>query len=176
MSSKQIGEEIFTEHKNDSNKGETKGGAGKGGALSASADDAAKLWPLFCYDMSVSVDQEERISNLHKSMNKSSTLPADRKKAFTAKSMSRSLKHGVLYRGHIAAHRQESALLDVLTPEQSARYLKWFRANKDRCEKVLGTKGKEVISTTSAGSEMKDMPLDELCEQLNNALRLSQPE
>ena len=51
MSSKQIGEEIFTEHKNDSNKEETKGGAGKGGALSASADDAAKLWPLFCYDM-----------------------------------------------------------------------------------------------------------------------------
>lgn len=175
MSSKQVGEEIFSEHRNGSSNGETKDGNGKGRALAASADDGARLWPMFCYDMSISVDQEERISNLHRSMVESSSLPTDRKKAFTAKSMSRSLKHGVLYQGHSAAHRNESLLLDILTPEQSARFLSWFQANKGKCKNVLLVGGEErkTITSAAAGSEMN---LDEICEQLNNALNLRNQE
>lgn len=166
MSSKQIGEELFKE-------GGAKG-AGKGGA--ADADDAARLWPMFCYDMSISVDQEEKLTQLHQSMLSSTILPSDRREASTAKSMSRSLKHGVLYQGHSAAHRNEAALLDVLTPEQSARYLQWFRANKGRCERLFGSKRGEESTTNAAGTEMRDMSLDAICQQLNDALNLRKQE
>lgn len=74
MSSKQIGEEISNEFKKGAkkNKGqETSGsnsptpGEGKG-YITAKAFDAAQMWPLLCYELSVSVDQEERLLQAQK--------------------------------------------------------------------------------------------------------------
>ena len=165
-SSKQIGEELF-----GGGKGKTSG-KGKKSAdevdLSATTDDPRRFWPMLCYDMSISVDQEERIAQLQNNMYHSSTLPAGRQEVATAKSMVRSLKHGILYQGHSSAHRSEVALLDILTPEQSARYLQWAAANKDRCERILKNKVGGRAAMTAA--EEGPMNLDMLSQRLNAAL------
>lgn len=165
-SSKQIGEELFG------------GGKGKGKKsvdevdLSATTNDPRRFWPMLCYDMSISVDQEERIAQLqNNNMYHSSTLPAGRQEVATAKSMARSLKHGILYQGHSSAHRSEVALLDILTPEQSARYLQWTAANKDRCERILRNK---VGGRPVAAAEEGPMNLDMLSQRLKAALHFGE--
>lgn len=126
---------------------------------------------MLCYDMSISVDQEERIAAGQNNMYHSSTLPAGRQEVATAKSMVRSLKHGILYQGHSSAHRSEVALLDILTPEQSARYLQWTAANKDRCDRILGNK---VGGRAVAAAEEGPMNLDMLSQRLKAALHFGE--
>jgi len=169
MSSKQVGEECFTTQKQKLKK------EGTIRTIPQSlADDAGQMWPLFCYDMSISVDQEDKIAQLCKTCYDSDSLPSDRNETATANSVSRSLKHGVLYHGHASAHRHQTALLEVLTQEQSARFLRWFEANKDRCEHILGseTRRKEgsKFDTGNICADMKEASLDVLCQQLKDAL------
>ena len=171
MSSKQVGEECFTNQKQKLKK------EGTIRTIPQSlADDAGQMWPLFCYDMSISVDQEDKIAQLCKTCYDSDSLPSDRNETATANSVSRSLKHGVLYHGHASAHRHQTALLEVLTQEQSARFLRWFEANKDRCEHILGseTRRKEgsKFDTGNICADMKEASLDVLCQQLKDALKL----
>ena len=163
-SSKQIGEELFGEGKPKKGGKKSSDDDSSKADLSAKANDARRFWPMFCYDLSISVDQEERIAQLQNSMFHSATLPAGRQEVSTAKSITRSLKHGVLYNSHSSAHRSEAALLDILTPEQSARYLQWFAANKDRCDQIIRSKAKNNEVSTDAAS------LDALSQRLNDAL------
>lgn len=165
-SSKQIGEELFGGGKVKGGKKSNDDDSSKVD-LSAKADDARRFWPMFCYDMSISVDQEERIGQLQNSMFHSATLPAGRKEVSTAKVITRSLKNGILYGGHSSAHRIEGALLDILTPEQSARYLQWYAANKDRCDRIIKSKVKSNGASTDA---LEPKSLDALSQRLNDAL------
>ena len=165
-SSKQIGEELFGGGKFKSGKKSSDNDSSKAD-LSAKADDVRRFWPMFCYDMSISVDQEERICQLQNSMFHSATLPGGRQEASTAKAITRSLKHGVLYAGHSSAHRSEGALLDILTPEQSARYLQWYAANKDRCDRITRSKVKNAEASADA---LEPTSLDALSHRLNDAL------
>ena len=55
VSSKQVGEELFA-----SNKNSFKSGTGGKFAVNCDANDMNQVWPLLCYELGVSVDQEER--------------------------------------------------------------------------------------------------------------------
>merc|ERR1719491_2582972 len=65
-------------------------------------------------------------------------LPSSRTKLSIAKTMSSSLKDGVLYQSHSASERNETALLRILTPSQTARFQKWIIANRSRCNTLFG--------------------------------------
>jgi len=163
-SSKQIGEELFGGGKSSKKSGKKAANDSSDVDLSSKADDAQRFWPMFCYDLSISVDQEERIGQLQNSMFHSKTLPDGRKDVCTAKSITRSLKNGILYQGHASAHRSEAALLNILTPEQSARYLQWIAANKDRCDRIIRNKVK------SRGTASEATSLDMLGQRLDDVL------
>jgi len=47
------------------------------------------------------------------------------------------LKDAVLYQSHLSSCRNEAALLHILTPEQSARFLKWSVGNRERYQTFL---------------------------------------
>ena len=166
-SSKQIGEELFGGGKPKKSGKKYSDDDSPKVDLSAKSDDARRFWPMFCYDMSISVDQEERICQLQNSMFHSETLPGGRQEVSTAKAITRSLKHGILYQGHSSAHRSERALLDILTPEQSARYLQWYAANKDRCSRIISSKVKNADASADA---LEPTSLDALSLRLNDAL------
>ena len=60
VSSKQVGEDISINHRNAVKAGEANGN------VSCRADDAEKMWPLLCYELSVSLDQEEKFLQVYK--------------------------------------------------------------------------------------------------------------
>ena len=167
-SSKQIGEEIFgSGNPKKSGKKKSSDDDSSKADLSAKTDDVRRFWPMFCYDMSISVDQEERIGQLQNSMFHSATLPVGRQEVSTAKAITRSLKNSIFYSGHSSAHRSEGALLDILTPEQSARYLQWYAANKDRCDRIIKSK---ITNAEASADELEPTSLDALSQRLNHAL------
>lgn len=57
-SSKQLGEEITNNWKS---KEQSQIDVDGGGALTCQGLDAPRMWPLLCYELSISVDQEERL-------------------------------------------------------------------------------------------------------------------
>ena len=63
MSSKQIGDEMTNGGKG-SNTNESQ--VDSNGNQIAEAFDATRMWPLLCFELSISVDQEERLIQAHK--------------------------------------------------------------------------------------------------------------
>jgi len=64
-SSKQIGDEITNGRKLDDGTTEAPTPS-ENGNQTAVATDPLRLWPLLCYELSISVDQEEKILMAHK--------------------------------------------------------------------------------------------------------------
>ena len=65
-------------------------------------------------------------------------MPENRSKVSVAVTMVSSLRNGTLCQSQTAAHRNEIGLLDILTPQQTVAFIKWFAKNKDRCLKLFG--------------------------------------
>ena len=64
-------------------------------------------------------------------------VPSTRKKMSAVSTMVSSLKDSLLTNSRSVTNRNEIALLQILTPAQSLRYLEWFLRNKNRCSKLL---------------------------------------
>ena len=65
VSSKQIGDEMTNGRKNEDGKYEPRDGGDKPNQT-ADAFDAPRIWPLLCFELTISVDQEERFLQTHK--------------------------------------------------------------------------------------------------------------
>lgn len=59
ISSKQVGEDLTNKMDDSSENGEKPN-------QTAGAFDKARMWPLVCFELSISVDQEEKLMNAHK--------------------------------------------------------------------------------------------------------------
>lgn len=194
ISSKQIGEEITNTRKgNKRGSGQTM----KNPQVSCAVDRADEFWPLLCFELAISVEQEERALQAQRSFKDNKKLVSDGAQVCVAASMATTLKTGVLFQCHSAAHRNEVALLDILTPTQSARFLEWFLLNKDRCRGIIA-KGNNntssMMSTTTTpssssldndnsglnnnhgGAAPKEKSLNDICQQLNDALKIRKQE
>ena len=67
VSSKQIGDELTNGRKTEDGKFiPPEGGGEKGQGLTSQAFDAPRVWPLLCFELMISVDQEERFLQAHK--------------------------------------------------------------------------------------------------------------
>lgn len=103
-------------------------------------------------------------------------LAEDRRQMAVASRMSTNMKNGMLYQSHTVAHKSESALLCILSPEQTVKYLEWFKANRERCERVLKKRQVKVINKeeSSFSSDGKENSLKEICEKLDAVLRIQE--
>lgn len=165
VSSKQVGEDISINHKNAVKTGEATGN------VSCRADDAEKLWPLLCYELSVSLDQEEKFIQVFKRTRQNGKVPQTRSQISIAATMVNNLKNGVLYQCHSAGHRSEAALLQVLTPAQTGRYLAWHRENKSRCVNLLDSSPRSGANDHQFRSY--DNSLNDVCQQLTEAMKIN---
>jgi hypothetical protein len=69
LSSKQVGEELTNGHKLEDGTTDSPSKSSENGEKAnqtAGAFDEARMWPLVCFELSVSVDQEEKYMNTHK--------------------------------------------------------------------------------------------------------------
>jgi hypothetical protein len=180
LSSKQIGEEMNIQWKKSLPKEKTRDNSKSPTdemeededddeqALKAGADQPARLWPLFCFEMSISVDQEEKLVNFHSRAQESTTLEKDRCEVEDAVTMIMNMKRGILNHCGSTVGRSENIFVDTLSPSQSASFFKWYAENRSRFQK----KEPRARFTMPEVDEAKENSIGELCRRLNRILTL----
>lgn len=192
VSSKHVGDELTAAHRSAARFASSKSSSSSSNSIACSADDAHKSWPLVCFELGVSLDQEEKLLNAFRRVKQDVKLPSSRTKLSIAKTMSSSLKDGVLYQSHSASERNETALLRILTPSQTARFQKWIIANRSRCNTLFGNgnndnnqmitekenveKRNASILCSARSNSQNDPSLRSVCQQLTEALKITKNE
>jgi len=82
ISSKQVGEALTTAQKNASKNGNST-------AVACDANDADQVWPLFCYELSIGMDQEDKLINIFRRLVSAITLGARTLHYFECRSLKR---------------------------------------------------------------------------------------
>jgi len=94
------------------------------------------------------------------------TLPDERLEMALATKMATNVRKGVLFQAHAASMRANTTLLDILTPEQSIKYLQWMETNRERCRDTIQQRRQntDVVMT-------KETTLSDICKRLDEVLR-----
>jgi hypothetical protein len=198
ISSKQIGDELLngtsTKQDKKSAKRRDKDGGGSDGESkanpSSSAYDAARTWPLFCFELKFSVDQEERFLAAHKQVTEGDGMGGNNDLAhkrsqmaaavITADNMGKAV--GTL--SHVIARREERTLLGILNPKQVAAYQSWLStdSNRERSRRAIA-EHQSVLSSVhfmdaSSSSDgntgnHKEVSLHDISRRLTEVLQIS---
>jgi hypothetical protein len=134
------------------------------------ANDAPRYWPLFCYGLGFSVDQEDRFLAAQKRVQQIPGLTDSRAQMAAAQRTTESLKGAVESICSVVSQREEQTYLSVLNPEQVAAYQVWLVANRDRCRTALP----KADDSLSIGG--KDTTMPEICRKLDEVLQISKIE
>jgi len=129
-SSKQVGEKMHIDGKNSS--------------------CVEEMWPLFCYELSISYDQEQSIIQGIVRCKRNSKLQTYKKKLSEVLSTSREV-HEIISTSQKEV--ESKSCKQILTPEQHIKFLAWFHENSNRCCKMLESR-KEYKPV----SENKNLP------------------
>lgn len=125
--SKQVGEEMYNEERM---KGR--------GSVTCEAKDELRTWPLYCHEITMTMEQEDRIiSQAHTQARNTPNLQSKLQKIKTATDATRHLQNAMLCHTQLAAQRNQNLLLEILTPDQTVVFLEWFKKNKDRCRSIM---------------------------------------
>ena len=116
VSSKQLGERLTND--------------GKGGKC----DNMELFWALFCYDMSFSYDQEERLV----AALKQKVHPAHGAKLRAAEVLVDAAGDAVKTVMQVIDSGLEEVLFETLTPQQAAKFEEYMMKNSDRIRKAFG--------------------------------------
>lgn len=155
-SSKQIGEELF-KILQESEDG-----------LECDADDLTKFWSMFCFEHSISVDQEDKLIQFYKRSIQNPNLYNNRLQMADAARMVTNMTKGMSFQSHAVGMRSDNTLLRTLAPEQTAKYLDWYANNKERCHRVLQCR----VMTGKLGDSDGIKTMNDMCKRLDEALRL----
>lgn len=133
VSSKQVGEDIS---KSQADK-DSKDDSGGKGNLSCSGNDKSLFWPLLCYELSIGIDQEEKLLQAFDHLRLNHEVEESRRKIASSVSVVSSLQQSLLVHCNSVANQNKTALLQILTPNQAIRFLDWFLRNRDRCARMI---------------------------------------
>jgi hypothetical protein len=137
------------------------------------ANDAPRYWPLFCYGMGFSVDQEDRFLAAQKRVQQIPGLAESRAQMAAAQRTTESLKGAVESICSVVSQREEQTFLSVLNPKQVAAYQDWLAANRDRCRSALPV---EESPGDFSLIGRKDTSMPEICRKLDEVLQISKIE
>jgi hypothetical protein len=140
--------------------------------LSPHANEGARVWPLFCYELSLSVDQEDRFVAAYRKVQQSSSLAGSRAQVASAVRTGDRLREAVESLSRRVAEREQRTLNGILWQPQVAAYQQWLESHRDRCTRVLEHR---AVPVTSAHSVPVESSLDDICQRLNEALQISKP-
>ncbi len=174
ISSKQIGEELF----NAGTKVEEK--EDRQFPASSFTDDYEKTWPLICFEMKFSVDQEEKFMACRKKAREIPNLDYIQSETTTAVRTVESLSSAVESVSYAVGRREEASLNSILTPAQTAAYQGWLARNRNKCHQAFHRAQVDPLpaaATSEAGViPAKDTSLVDICRRLNEVLRISKPQ
>lgn len=169
VSSKQIGDEMTNGVKDAKGKKRVtfKDSGAQKPNLSPNAYDGATVWPLLCYEISFSVDQEDRFVATQKRIREKEGLASSRSQMMAAVQTADSLREAVESVSRVVAQREDRAY-SVLGSAKIATYHKWVNANRERCQGMLERRG-----TDNSSSIPIDTSLHDICRRLNEVLQIS---
>lgn len=125
--SKLVGEKLFEDEKE---KNEWKG-------VTCQANDEILLWPLYCYEVGMTMEQEDRIVNqAHKEFHEVPNFQPKLQQMHTARSVTNQMQNTMLCLSQVSSQRHET-LLDILTPAQTVTLLEWAKKNKERAGAIM---------------------------------------
>ena len=150
------------------------------------------FWPYFCNELSISVDQEERIVSLYKIIQKSldkSNLERINKTQHVIYYLKRIMLQKLQQekQQQQQEQQQKNNISNILTKDQYIKYLKWRIDNKSKCNDIIqkmmlkkqvvdeedSFKASSSSSSVVSSSTVENKSLDELCRRLNEALNVS---
>lgn len=188
VSSKQIGEELTSSTKEEEQgeggrtsgakrvtfqdtkaKEATKAATPEPSNMTTYANDAARVWPLICFEVGLGVDQEEKFISLHKKARSNAEVPVSYPQLTAAVASTDSLREATESLSRVIGQREANSFASVLNPDQVLAYHVWLAANKGRRSELL-SRGK----TSSAPSI--DSSLHDICRRLHEVMRISMNE
>jgi hypothetical protein len=87
--------------------------------------------------------------------------------------MTQSLREAVSTQCAAAAVREDTCLLEILTPTQTAKFHDWVSSNQERCQRIID---KRRTDPEKESSVWKEQSLFEFCRRLDEVLRISKKE
>eukprot|EP00978_Attheya_sp_CCMP212_P011439 scaffold28221_cov59-Attheya_sp.AAC.10 len=175
VSSKQIGEDLSNAWKSEAKTGSCDQDGNRTNTLTCETSQATKFWPLVAYELSLSVDQEERLLIAHKRTREHPNVKKDCAQICAASTAASNMQTSMLFQCHTSSHRNETALLHILTPKQAIAFLQWFQQNKERCQSILKKKESsskdDGTSMDTTNFKQEATSLNDICMQLNESLK-----
>lgn len=188
ISSKQVGDELTNGSKLEDGTvvpppvAPQPSASGEKATQSAQAFDELRMWPLLCFELSISVDQEERILHqAYKTAKKRQDLQHCRSQIEAATRMASRLKEAVLLQSHNVAVRTERTYLEIMTPRQSVLFHKWSAKNRERCRETVGNqkttqRTRSPVDMDYDSKTAENLTLIEVCRKLEAVLKISKGE
>lgn len=170
ISSKQVGDDLTNGPSHQLNQDSGPGifkseeeQTGENPNQTAYAGDLTRMWPLLCYDVSFSVDQEEKFLACFKKSRNLSDLPESRAQTVAAVETSETLRTAVEHLGLLISAREEQSFGSILSPTQLELFNNWFEANRTRCARALLRRGS---GTHPAIEDIKEASLTDISRRL----------
>ena len=83
----------------------------------------------------------------------------------TATDATRHLQNAMQCHTQLAAKRNETLLLEILTPTQAALFKEWFKKNKDMCKALMEM---ELAAAADSSNVQNESTLGCVCKQLDD--------
>ncbi len=140
--SKMVGEKLYG---NEKEKNDGKG-------VTCQANDKLLLWPLYCYEVGMTMEQEDRIVNqAHAEFHEVQNFQPKLQQMQTSRSVTNQMQNTMLCLSQVSSQRHET-LLDILTPAQKVSLLQWAKQNKQRA----GTMMERKVKANGRQSSLED--------------------
>ncbi len=111
------------------------------------------MWPLFCHEVGLSYEQEDRVRACQRAVLADSKTWITRHTAVATRNVIEST-HTAISGMHEAAKGRENAILSVLTPEQRVKFLGWAARKAEAIRRVAEAK----VGASSDGGEYEVSP------------------
>mmetsp|Transcript_11937 Transcript_11937/g.13853 ORF Transcript_11937/g.13853 Transcript_11937/m.13853 type:complete len:504 (-) Transcript_11937:1236-2747(-) len=121
------GERFFDEGGNDTRNGESKDNSVYSDNKSS---DPKSVWKSFCGELHLTIDQQEKLKSDFKQQHAEGPR-MERQKLSTCINILEQLRSRLTIRSKVVATHSR-ALCDILTPEQTVKYLLWSEENRER--------------------------------------------
>jgi bZIP transcription factor len=195
ISSKQVGDELLngTSKKDDrasiAKRRKDQDDEEASSNATSAPSDAVRTWPLFCFELKFSVDQEERFLSAHKELVEGhaagrNDLAHKRAQMAVAVSTTDNLGKAVGSISHVISKREERSFLGILTPKQTADFHVWLSqsSNRNRARRSISDDGRDSPSVHSMDATLategykgngKEVSLQDISRRLSEVLRIS---
>ena len=106
---------------------------------------AQSMWPLFCNEVGLSYDQEERVRGFQRTLLQSHESWLERHTARAA-DLAMASAHDSTQAVSLRLGQRERSMLQILSPAQKVKFLSWAEKNRERLKHVMDKKVKKHMA------------------------------